>query len=221
MSYLKKEQIEELERQFGVPARLQIRCEISEPEFTMLRRSRKGVRSHDVTLFIFRDRSYGDFVAISKHMFPDGIYRAPSGAVHPGEEFVVGALREGKEETGLDAQLDRFLLQIEATFTHGGESEPWTSYVFTALAPEGMLHPIDTDEIKEARWVTLSELQGDIRARMLSTGAGLFCYRVFLHDASARAIETLRGEPDGQSADGGEQGTERPDPEVQLLGDHG
>ncbi len=215
-----KDQIEELERQFGVPAVLQVRCEISEPEFTMLRRSRKGVRSHDVTLFIFRDGAYGDFVGISKHMFPEGIYRAPSGAVNPGEDFVTGAKREATEETGLEVDLDRFILQIEVTFTHGSESEPWTSYVFTAWG-DGELNPIDTEEIKEARWITLAELQSDIRARMLATGAGLFCYRVFLHDASERAIRALRGEPDDQSSDGGEQRPGCADAEAQLLGDHG
>ncbi|MCL4368964.1 MAG: NUDIX hydrolase [Actinobacteria bacterium] len=216
MSYLSKSQIEELEQEFGVPLRREIRCEISEPEFTMLRNSRKNERSHDVTLFIFLDDGYGDFVAISKHMFPEGIYRAPSGAVHPGEDFVVGAKREGLEETGLAVEFDRFILQIEVTFTHGEESEPWTSYVFTAFTESADLHPIDTQEIKEARWVTFGDLQGDIRERMLATGAGLFCYRVFLHDEATRAIDALRRESSGQSTDGGGQRAGSPDTEVQL-----
>lgn len=221
MSYLKQEQIDTLEQEYGTPLRLQVRCEISEPEFTMLRKSRKGERSHDVTLFIFRDRSYRDFVAISKPMFPEGIFRAPSGAVHPGEDFVVGAKREGWEETGLEVEFDRFILLIEATFTHGDEFEPWTSYVFTALTEGEDLAPVDTVEIKEARWITFEDLQGDIRARMLSTGAGLFCYRVYLHDAAFKAIEALRGGLDGKPSDGSGQGLGRPDPEAQLLGDHG
>ncbi len=221
MSYLKPEQIEALEQQFGAPVCLEVRCEISEPEFTMLRKSRKNERSHDVTLFIFRDANYGPFVGISKHMFPAGICRAPSGAVHPGEDFVVGALREAKEETGLEVELDRFILLIEVTFTCREESEPWTSYVFTAFTTGETLTPIDTSEIKEARWVTFDDLQGNIRDRMLGTGAGLFCYRVYLHDAAFREITRLGGVSLDKSSDGSDQGAGRSDPEVQLLGDHG
>ncbi len=213
MSYLSRSQIEELEQQFGIPQRREIRCEISEPEFTMLRSSRKNERSHDVTLFIFRDKGYGEFVAISKHMFPEGIYRAPSGAVHPGEDFLVGAKREGWEETGLAVEFDRFILQLDVIFTHGEESEPWTSYVFTAFAGSADLSPVDTHEIKEARWVTFADLQGDIRERMLATGAGLFCYRVFLHDEAAKAVDALRSESDAQSADSGKPGSGSPDPQ--------
>jgi len=121
-------------------------------------------------------------------MFAPGIFRAPSGAVHPGEDFVVGAEREATEETGMDVSLERFVLLIEAVFTCSGEEEPWTSYVFTALRSAGELSPIDTEEIKEARWITFGELQGPIRAMMLASGAGLFRYRVFLHDASFEAI---------------------------------
>lgn len=221
MSYLKREQIEELEQRFGSPLRLGTRCEISGPELAMLRSSRKHERSHDVTLFIFQDEDYGEFVGISKHMFPEGIYRAPSGAVHPEEDFVTGAEREAKEETGLEVEFDRFILLIEATFTHGDQREPWTSYVFTAFTRGEALNPIDIDEIKEARWITFEELQGDIRERMVSTGAGLFRYRVYLHDAAFKAISVLRGGLDDQSADGGDQGAGRSDPEIQLLGDHG
>lgn len=221
MSYLKKEQIDDLEQRFGTPLQLEIRCEISEPEFTMLRNSRKHERSHDVTLFIFPDGGFDKFVGISKHVFPEGIYRAPSGAVHPGEDFVTGAQREAKEETGLEVELDRFILQIEATFTHGDQYEPWTSYVFTAFTGGETLEPIDIDEIKEARWITFEQLQGDIRERMVSTGAGLFCYRVYLHDAAFKAISSLGGGANDQSIDGGEQRAGSADAEVQLLGDHG
>ncbi len=221
MSYLIKEQIDELERQFGTPLRLETRCEITEPEFTMLRASRKHERSHDVTLFIFRDRNYGEFAGISKHMFPAGIYRAPSGAVHPGEDFVVGAKREALEETGLEVEFDRFIVLIEVTFAYADQCEPWTSYVFTALTAGENLEPIDTGEIKEARWITFTELQGDIRARMLGTGAGLFCYRVYLHDAAFRAIRDLESGSYDKSADGGDQESGRPDTEVRILGDHG
>jgi ADP-ribose pyrophosphatase YjhB (NUDIX family) len=221
MSYLKKEQIDELMVRYGVPRTLQASYEISPPEFNMLRLSRKAERSHDVTLFIFRDESRREFVGISKPMFPAGIFRAPSGAVHPGEDFVVGALREGREETGLEMELEEFILIIEVVFTCDGDSEPWTSYIFTALSKGGELEPEDVQEIKEARWITFEELLGPIRSTMLGTGAGLFRYRVFLHDAAYEAIHALGGTAGGEDRTGDGRGALGLDLESELLGEHG
>jgi len=52
------------------------------------------------------------------------------------------------------------------------------------------LAPIDTDEIAEARWVALDELQGPIRKVLLGTGRGLFAYRVALTDATVAALRS-------------------------------
>lgn len=192
MSYVTESMISALEEKYGRPRRINASVEISPAEFEMLRGSQKHGRNHDITLFIFEDREYGRFAAIAKHFFPPGAYRAPSGAAGPGESLEEGARREALEETGLEIELDRFILRVDAVFSCGGESEPWKSLVFTAFAVNGELRPQDTDEIREARWLTLEELLGPVRQTLLETGMALFRYRVALHDAAAEEIRKLR-----------------------------
>lgn len=183
----------EMEKRYGRPRHLSLACEINPPEMSMLVGSKKHGRNHDVTLFIFRDQRYREFAAIAKHMFPPGAWRAPSGAANPGEDLEAGALREAREETGLDVVLDRFILHTHVRFSSGPETEYWRSLVFTALAPGGELGHLDEEEIRETRWISLEELQGPVRQVLLGTGMGLFAYRVALHDAAAAEIEKLRG----------------------------
>jgi 8-oxo-dGTP pyrophosphatase MutT (NUDIX family) len=192
MAYVTDEMIMEMEKRYGQPRHLSLSFEIKPPEMNMLQGSKKDDRNHDITFFIFRDYKYVEFAAIAKHMFPPGAYRAPSGAAHPGEDLELGAVREAQEETGLDIELDRFILHIHARFTCGPEVENWRSLVFTALVTGGKLGHLDEEEIREARWLSLDELQGPVRRVLLDTGMGLFAYRVALHDAAAEEIEKLR-----------------------------
>lgn len=192
MDYVTDEMIREMEERYGSPRRLSLSFEINPAEMNMLRGSQKDGRNHDITMFIFRDREYREFAAIAKHMFPPGAWRAPSGAAHPGEDLEVGAVREAREETGLDIALDRFILYIDVLFTCGPSSEPWRSLVFTAFCDRCELGHQDEEEIRETRWITLDELQGPVREVLLGTGMGLFAYRVALHDAAVGEITELR-----------------------------
>jgi len=192
MAYITDEMIEKMEERYGMPHHLSMIFEIKPPEMNMLQGSKKHNRNHDVTIFTFKDYSYREFAAIAKHMFPQGAYRAPSGAANPGEDLEAGALREAKEETGLDIELDRFILHIHVRFTCGPIVENWRSLVFTAIHAGGELGHLDEEEIREAKWITLEELQGPIRRMLLDTDMGLFAYRVALHDASVEEIKKLR-----------------------------
>lgn len=192
MAYVTEEMIREMEERYGKPRHLYLAFEIHPSEMNMLQGSKKHDRNHDLTLFIFRDHGYREFAAIAKHMFPPGAYRAPSGAANPGEPLEEAARREAYEETGLEITLDRFILHIHARFTCGPVVEEWRSLVFTAFRTGGELGHLDRDEIKESRWITLRELQGPVREVLLSTGMGLFAYRVALHDASVEEINKLR-----------------------------
>ena len=53
MAYVTKEMIQEMEEEYGRPRHLYVFFEITPPEFSMLRSSRKNERNHDVTIFIF------------------------------------------------------------------------------------------------------------------------------------------------------------------------
>lgn len=184
--YLTRDVIQKVEHRLGVPEVLCLNQEISPVEMAMVRGSMKHGRAHDVTFFIFN--SLGQVALIAKHFFPLGAYRAPSGGIDPGEDFVLGTQREAWEETGLDIDLRRYILRVEAGFACGSDRLGWTSHIVTA-ATQGMeLHPHDHDEIREATFKTLEELQGPIRQVLWNSGLGLFRYRCALTDAAVRRI---------------------------------
>ena len=160
--------------------------EIGPDELELVRTSTRRGRHHDLTFFVFEPG--GRVAAIRKPSFPPGIYRAPSGGARPGEPLLDGLLREAREETGLEIEPARYLLRIHARFTCGDQAEEWTSHVFSARTTGSELDPQDRNEIAEARFVTVEELAGPIRQRMLATGRGLFRYRVALTDAALAAL---------------------------------
>ncbi|MSQ37682.1 MAG: NUDIX hydrolase [Chloroflexi bacterium] len=178
--YLAGELLRTAERRWGAPRRFTFEAEISPTERELIRRTRRGTRAHDVTLFI---EHAGRYAVIAKHQYPAGGWRAPGGGINEGEELEAGALREGFEETGLAITLERYLLHIDARFACGAlEAEPWHTEVFLARSASAALAPRDTHEIAAARWATRDELQGPIRDVLLSTGRPLFGYRVALTD---------------------------------------
>jgi ADP-ribose pyrophosphatase YjhB (NUDIX family) len=171
--------IREVEKKFGVAEEVQLAYEMTEREFDMVRRSQKNNRAHDVTMFIIR----ADYVVvIKKPMYPQGAYRAPSGGINPGEPFEEGALREAYEETGLTVALEKYLLRARVDFTCEGQIIHWTSHVLTARIVEGLLQPIDTHEIVEARFASFADLRGNIRKALLDSGSTGLRYRAELSD---------------------------------------
>jgi ADP-ribose pyrophosphatase YjhB (NUDIX family) len=186
--YVSEQTIARLERKYGAPEVIHLRQPMIDMEFDLLVGSMKKDRAHDVTLFIFKD---SDLVAIRKHMHPEGVYRAPSGGVNPGEDFEAGALREAREETGAVVDMKKYILRVHVVFTRDGQEIPWTSHVFTAVYVSGPLEQIDTREIAEVKLVSLEQLQGPIRDNLLASGSGGLAYRVALTD---KVVELLDGE---------------------------
>ncbi len=180
--YTDRDDVKAIEAELGTPVETGMVFEISPSEFDMVSSSMRNGRAHDTTMFIRAASEPRAVVVIRKPFFPSGVYRAPSGAAHRGETLKQGATRESKEETGLDVALRRYLARINAKFTCGERHIDWTSHVFEAREVSGVLRPIDTHEIAEARWASFEELQGDIRQALLDTGWGLFRYRVALTD---------------------------------------
>ena len=186
--YITAEIIREIEARYGVPDEVVWQFEMSPREFDMVRRSQKHGRAHDVTLFIIEGPQV---VVIKKPMYPPGAYRAPSGGVAPGESFEAGALREAYEETGLNVALDRYVVRARVKFTCAGDAIDWVTHVFSARATGGLLAPIDTHEIAEARFATVAEILGPMREAMLLSGSTGLRYRAQLQDVVvARLIAT-------------------------------
>ncbi len=172
-----------LRARYGEPLALEWEGEISAREHAMA--TYNPQRTHDVTLFILA----GERLAlIRKPHFEDGIWRPPGGGIKPGEPFEQGVLREALEETGLEVELERYLVASEARFRHGRHELDWRTHVLLARALTDALEPRDTEEIAAARWGTLEELAGPLRERLLASGRAFWRYRVALHDAALEAI---------------------------------
>jgi ADP-ribose pyrophosphatase YjhB (NUDIX family) len=185
--YVEARQVEDLEAKLGKPQVLFLEHDIGDVEMAFVRATQKHGRAHDVTLFIFND----DHLAlIRKPMFQRPIYRAPSGGLNPGESFQEGAKREALEETGLEIELERYLLRVHVRFTSDGDHLDWTSHVLQARAVGGRLEAQDKAEIAETIYATIEELQGPIRDALLGNGRRLLAYRVALTDA---AVDILLG----------------------------
>jgi ADP-ribose pyrophosphatase YjhB (NUDIX family) len=186
-----------LETEYGVPRLLQISLAMAEREYALCKTVALRGRAHDVTLFIFRaadERAFASasrregggsqIAVIRKWSYPPGLFRPPSGGVEPEEPFEAGAVREAREETGLEVALERYLVRVCARFEWQEESLDWTTHVFSARWLGGEIGPVDTREIAEARWSTVTELNTDLRERMLARGSAGFRYRVALQDAA-------------------------------------
>lgn len=185
--YVDEKLIKEADDKFGTPQVLHLDHRIGDTELAFVRASQKHGRAHDITLFIFdKDR----LALIRKPMFRRPVYRAPSGGLNPGESFEEGAKREALEETGLEIELEKYLLRVHVRFSGDDDYLDWTSHVFSARAVGGQLGARDTSEIAEAIYGTVKELQGRIRNALLDSELGLLAYRVALTDA---AIDVLQG----------------------------
>jgi ADP-ribose pyrophosphatase YjhB (NUDIX family) len=188
--YVDAELVEEAERKFGKAQVLHLEHDIGQEELAFVRATQKHGRAHDITLFIFdNDR----LALIRKPMFDRPIFRAPSGGLNPGESFEDGGKREALEETGLEIELENYLLRIHVHFIGGEHYLDWTSHVFKARAVGGELKPQDTSEIAETMYGTTQELQGPIRQALLDSGGRLLAYRVALTDAVVDVLQGMRG----------------------------
>ena len=170
---------------FGTPLDLPWEGEISDAEWSIA--THNPARTHDVTLLILDPARR--VALIRKPHFAAGIWRPPGGGIKPGEDFVAGAVREAREETGLHVELRRYLVASNAVFSNDGRELHWRTHVVLAETGDDELAPDDPEEIAEARFGTLDELAGPLRERLLATGRAFWRYRVALHDAALDALD--------------------------------
>ena len=177
---------EDIEKKYGTPRELTMSFPMKSAEFEMLKGSMGDGRNSDVTLFIFKDDKV---IVIAKPWYPEGLYRAPSGGIKPGEDLELSAKREAYEETGVEIELEKYLLRIHVSFTCSGASEKWTSHMLTARYLSGEPHPIDTKEIKKVALLSLQELSG-LRKRLLEQDSGGLHYRAALTEEAIKEISS-------------------------------
>ena len=181
MAWVNEAVLAEIRRCYGDPRELRIELEIGRAERDLVVGSGRSGRRHDVTFFVLN----GDRLAlIQKPHYEPGLWRPPGGGLRPGEDFVAGVIREALEELGVTIALERYLVDVDAVFTHRGERIAWRTHVFSARTEAEKLTPLDRHEISAARWGSVEELAGPIRERLLATGRALWSYRVRLHEAA-------------------------------------
>jgi 8-oxo-dGTP pyrophosphatase MutT (NUDIX family) len=177
-------QTEKMEMLYGKPDCLSTTQKMTAGELAVVRASMKDGRAHDITLYIKKGDGY---IFIAKPFYPPGLYRAPSGGIHRGEDFESGARREAREETGVDIELGKYILRINVRFQSADELVDWTSHVFTALYTGGKIEPRDRSEIREAKVVYAGEIP-KLQEMMRNSGSGGLIYRAYLTGESSKRL---------------------------------
>ncbi len=95
-------------------------------------------------------RRNGHLLTMKKTFYPTGAYRLLTGGINHGEAIFAALLRETNEETGLEVEVQRFL--VAATYLTDTTGEQPVFYTFAFLLDEigGALGTIDEDERVEA-----------------------------------------------------------------------
>ncbi len=163
---------------YGYPPVIAMEAPVDEEEYNFIRSTQSYGRNHDITLYIFKGNKV---IVNAKHHYPNGLFRAPSGGLKPGEEFEEGVFRETYEETGTKIKILRYILQINVSFSFGRKSIPWRSHVFTAKYLSGKIEPTDHREIREARLAELVEFD-DFKKIIDRMESGGLTYRARLHE---------------------------------------
>jgi 8-oxo-dGTP pyrophosphatase MutT (NUDIX family) len=163
---------------YGYPPVIAMNAPVSDEEYDFIRSTQAYGRCHDITLYIFKGNKV---IVNAKHHYPHGLYRAPSGGLKLGEDFEEGVFREVYEETGAKINLQRYILQVNVSFTCGRKVIPWRTHVLTATHLSGKIAPTDHREIREAKLADLAEFD-EYKRIIAGMESGGLSYRARLHD---------------------------------------
>jgi 8-oxo-dGTP pyrophosphatase MutT (NUDIX family) len=125
------------------------------------------------------------FAAVRPQGRKRGVWALPKGLVDAGEQPAETALREGFEETGVEARLDSKLGDVRYVYTWDGERIFKVVSFFLARAGRGRIGALPPGmdvEVAEARWLPLLDA-----TRLLAYGGE--------RQMAAKAVERLGNEP--------------------------
>jgi 8-oxo-dGTP pyrophosphatase MutT (NUDIX family) len=100
------------------------------------------------------------FAAIRPQGKPEGVWALPKGLIDPGEQAEATALREAREETGVEARPVEKLGDIRYVYTWEGERVFKVVSFFLLRAVRGRIGAIEEvmrREVAEARWLPLED----------------------------------------------------------------
>jgi 8-oxo-dGTP diphosphatase len=99
----------------------------------------------------------GDAVLLIRRGTPprQGEWSLPGGRIEPGERAADAALRELREETGIDAEITGLIDVVDGLFSEAGLHYVLIDYAARWLAGE----PVAADDAVEARFVALDQVE--------------------------------------------------------------
>jgi len=107
------------------------------------------------TYIIYNNKVLMHKRAQDKKKFP-GFWIGPGGHVEDGEDVLTTAIREVKEETGVEIKSGDIKLKVLAFHHHIDRNEIWMEYLFRATIPKNQ-KPISTYEGK-SEWIEIEKL---------------------------------------------------------------
>ncbi len=163
-----------------------------EPEFLHeIATARGDMDTRSEVVFVL-PRPGGKVLTINKPFYPDGVFRIPSGGIHPGESPEEAFVREVLEETGLSIapvkQIGEMLLHCVA----GDDSVDITSHIILGPVTADPPHPTDPDEQIAAFGEADARELLEIAHRLTSLPgrwAGWGRFRAPAHELAARYLE--------------------------------
>ena len=86
-----------------------------------------------------------------------GLWSLPGGSIEPGESAREAAFRELKEETGITAEIEGVVENVELTATDDGRPVTWRLAMFYGRYAGGSLQP--GSDASDANWVAIADLE--------------------------------------------------------------
>ncbi len=163
-SLINPQEVKELARQYGPIERRHFSLQRGKERCEHWRRALTTRRGE----VIFAIQRPAGVILHTKHIYPPGIYRLPSGGVSWGESVLSALHREAREETGLAIEVQRFLGLVEYAFHCQEETLPFVSYVFLVRDEGGEPRPEDEEEnilaFRQAPVAELTRVADSLRA---------------------------------------------------------
>ncbi|QOR68723.1 NUDIX hydrolase [Cytobacillus suaedae] len=104
----------------------------------------------DVVYVLLQDEENKRVLMVKNIGESTSYFTLPGGAVEPGETLQEAAVREAKEETGLDIELGELFSVREATFDTGNHC---IFFTFKATIVSGDITILYPEEIEEVSWM--------------------------------------------------------------------
>jgi 8-oxo-dGTP diphosphatase len=105
---------------------------------------------------LLRDGNKLAFVMRSNTDWMNGYYGLPAGKVEKGEQFTLAALREAKEEVGVDIEL-KHLKHLTTVYRHSEDSD-WVDVYFEATEWKGEVVNAEPEKHSELAWLDIDTL---------------------------------------------------------------